>query len=181
MKVKFTILLLLLISGLYAQKWDVYKNQEFGFRANFEGEMKTINQLIPVGDESIEMNMFFVDNSANSSASNIIYSVAHTAYKKDEYAKENPERDDLVLNSAVNGASKNVNGSILSNENFTLNGFPGKQSKIEIQGGYIHLKLILVKHELYFVQVICSIDKDDNNDISRFFDSFDILKIKKNH
>jgi len=178
MKEKLTIILVLISLSLYAQKWDVYKNQDFGFRVEFDGEMKTINQSIPVGDANIEMNMFFVDNSTNSSANNMVYSVAHTAYNIDDYSKEDPERDNLVLNSAVKGASKNVNGTILSNEDFILNGFPGKQSIIEIQGAYIHLKLILVKHELYFVQVICTVDKDDNNDISRFFESFDLIKIK---
>lgn len=179
MKTKLIILLLIVTSGLYAQKQDVYRNQEFGFRITFEGEMKTINKLIPVNDQNVEMNMFLVDNSANSSATNLLYSVAHAAYNKEEYLVEDSERDDLVLNSAVDGAKNNVKGNIIFNKDFTLNGFPGKQAKIKIQGAYIYINLILVKHELYFTQVICTLENDENDDIDRFFESFDLIKTKK--
>jgi len=178
MKVKFTLIFLLLALVLHSQEWDTYKNLKFGFRVDFPGDTKTITKQVPVGDQSFEMNMFYIENPNEKSISNLLYAIAHVAYSKEEYSNDDSERDEIVLNSAVNGAVNNVNGKLLTNENVVLNGFPGKQAKVEILGSYIYIKLVLVKHELYIAQVICTTEKDNNDDIGRFLESFDIIKTK---
>lgn len=60
----------------------------------------------------------------------------------------------------------------------TLNGYPGREIKIQIDQGYIYMNAYLVENIMYISQVICEIGNDGNKSIKRFMDSFDIIKVK---
>jgi len=176
------LLLFLVFSStifMYSQEaWIPFKSQDFSFRANFERNPKTLAQDIPVDGNVFKMNMFYIENSLDSEKSNLLYAVAHVGYNKEEFLIDDLEKTEIMLNNAVDGSVKNVNGRLIFKNDILLNGFQGKEVKIEMQGGYISARLYLVKHELYFIQVMATTDNEDNPDINKFFNSFDIIKVK---
>lgn len=177
----FLLLFLVFSSPIFMfsqEVWIPFKSEDFSFRANFERNPKTLTQDIPVDGNVFKMNMFYIENSLDSEKSNLLYAVAHVGYNKEEFLIDDLEKTEIMLNSAVDGSVKNVKGRLIFKNDIILNGFQGKGVKIEMQGGHVYARLYLVKHELYFVQIMASTDNEDNSDINKFFNSFDIIKVK---
>ncbi|MDE3213523.1 MAG: hypothetical protein KGM98_09845, partial [Bacteroidota bacterium] len=58
----------------------------------------------------------------------------------------------------------------------TLNGYPGRQVKLGIQGGkaVMNIRFYLVKNRMFVLQTITQSGKEDNTSIEKFMDSFEI-------
>lgn len=175
----FITLLFLCVSYVSAQTWKPFKNIELAFSASYPSEPVKTTQDVPTAIGDIVMHMYSVDNSADTEASNAVYAVAYSAYPEESFKDSTKESEEATLNGAINGAVSNVNGKLVFSNNITLNGFPGKEGKIDINGAYIHLRVYLVYNVMYFSQVICYTDKDDNEDIKKFLDSFELIKTKQ--
>ncbi len=180
MKVRYTTLVVLFICAIaFSQEWKTFKNLELGVIADFPGEPERMDQQVPVDTTSYTMKMYFFEDTVNPNPNNYIYALARTDYHKDAFEGDDSNRDNAVLDGAVSGAASNVKGTVDRKETITLNGFPGRAAKIKMQQGYIHVRVYLVQHTMYFTQVICATDKDGNADIKKFFDSFDIIRTKE--
>ena len=171
-------LLVCITFAVQAQDWSTHKNIELAFTADFPGVPLKTTQDVPTAIGDITMHMLSVDTSTNLDASNALYAVAYSAYPEENFKDSTDESDNATLNGAVNGAVTNVNGKLLVNNDINLNGFPGKEGKIELNGAFIHLRVYLVENVLYFCQVICFAEKDDNTDINKFLDSFELINTK---
>ena len=178
MKRLLLLICILSFSISQSQEWEKYKNLELEFIADFNGEIKTLEQDIPVENTTIKMTMIYVDNSANPNSSNTIYAVARSDYDINSFLEEDDARDQQILNEAVQGAAINVRGQVISKESFVFNGFPARRTKIEMTGAFIYANVYLIRNIIYFTQVICITEKDNNPDIQRFLDSFEIIKTK---
>jgi len=174
-----SLILLFLSAIVYSQEWKPFKSQEYSFRADFEGEPKIIVQDIPVDGNVFKMNMFYIENGIDTERSNLLYAVAHVSYNEDEFLIDDLERTELMLNNAVDGSVNNVKGKLIHKNDIDINGYLGKEIKIEMQSGYIYARIYLIKHELYYVQVMTNFDNEDNIYINKFYDSFDIIKVKE--
>ncbi|NER13756.1 hypothetical protein GWK08_09920 [Leptobacterium flavescens] len=160
--------------------WVTIKIEGEGYRVDFPSQPKKQTNTIPSQIGDLEMKFYILDNSFNPNDDNLVYMSAFTAYPEEYMSNEDPGFKDTVLDGAVNGAVTNVNGKLLSKENIFFNGFPGRTAKIEIQGStIINQKIVLVDNLLYICQIICMADKDDNKSMKAFFDSFDLIKVKK--
>ena len=175
---KKTILLFALIlsaSTVLAQDWVSYNNKEFSFSVNMPSEPQTMAQEIPTEVGNLTMNMFMVDASTDATSQNMVYMVIHTDYPKNEDKLEESKVQSM-LDGSVDGAVKNVNGELVYANNVELDGFPGREAKIEVAGAYMYMNMYVKGDSLYAAQVVCLADKDENEDIKKFLGS---LKLNK--
>lgn len=173
----FALTLFITCSSLsIAQDWINYKSEELAFIAEFPETPKKSVQEVQTSVGLIDMHMVM---STPVNDDNGVYSVIKSDYPKSFFDNATEESNSKVLDGAVQGAVNNVNGKLLYSNKITFNGFPGRESKIEITGAYLYLNSYLVNNQMYINQVICYADNDNNASIKRFFDSFDIIKVKE--
>jgi len=174
----FALTLFITCSSLsIAQDWINYKSEELAFIAEFPSEpTKTVQKVnTAVGELDMHMIMY----APTSGDDNAVYSVIKSDYPESNFEDADDEYNSKVLDGAVNGAVTNVNGKLLYDNKITFNGYPGRDFKVEISGGFLYIKAYLVNNSMYITQVICISVNDKNTSIKRFFDSFDIIKVKE--
>lgn len=172
------IVLFFVSTTVSSQKsWLNFKSIEFAFRAEFPEEPVTSVQKVPTAIGDIDMHMFMLQ-STNYDDKNVIYSVIRSDYPEEQFEDADDEYNNTVLDGAVNGAVTNVNGELVFDNKIMFNKYPGRSIKINIDKAYIYMNAYLVEHSIYITQVICLKQNDENDDINRFLDSFDILKVK---
>lgn len=175
MKTKLLIVLLCLkVTVLMSQDWSRYKNEELSFIANFPKEPKQSIQKVETAVGTLDMHM--ITHTPFSGDNNAVYSIIRSDYPKEQFKDATKEYNNSVLDGAVKGAVTNVNGKLVFDNKINFNGYPGRDFKISISAGFIYLKAILVNHSMFIVQVICITANDENKNIIRFMDSFDIIK-----
>ncbi|WP_339873966.1 hypothetical protein [Olleya marilimosa] len=180
MKNIFFVLTLFLVSAITvsAQEWIDYKSEELAFIAKYP--VQPVQTLEVIDTEAGPLDMYMVMHVATSeSSNNVVYSVIKSTYPESQFEEVSEGYNDEVLDSAVQGAVGNVNGTLIFENKVTHNGYPGRSIKIEIDKAFIYMNAFLVDNMMFISQVICMTDKDENADIKRFMDSFDIIKVKE--
>lgn len=178
MKKSFFLIVAFLVvtNSVLAQEWIKYKSDDLAFIAMYPDTPERTVQKIPTAVG--ELDMYMIMYAPTSGDDNAVYSIIRSDYPEDQFKEATDETNNTVLNGAVNGAVENVKGTLIHDKKITLNGFPGRDIKIQIEQGYIYMNAYLVDNLMYITQVICEIDKDGNKSIKRFMDSFDIVKVK---
>ncbi|WAC02386.1 hypothetical protein N7U66_01250 [Lacinutrix neustonica] len=77
-----------------------------------------------------------------------------------------------MLDGSVDGAVGNVQGKLVYANKTELNGSPGREAKIEVQGAFMYMNMYVKNNALYAIQTICLSENDENEDIKKFFSSF---------
>ena len=176
MKIFFTTIVLLFLSfNLSAQEWEVYKNESLQIRANFPDTPEKTVQKVDTAVGTLDMHM--VMYAPESGDDNAVYSIIRSDYPEEQFKDADDEYNSNVLDGAVNGAVSNVQGTLIFDKKVNFNGFPSRNIKIEMSGGYIYINAILVYNSMYITQVICLQENDNNPSIKRFQDSFDIIEV----
>lgn len=177
MKNKLLLLILLLnVTILMSQNWTRYKYQELAFIADFPKEPTKTVQKVPTAVGELDMHIIMCE--ADSGDENFLYSVIKSDYPKENFENPTEEYINNVLDGAVNGAVGNVKGELVFDNKIIFNGYNGRYFKIDVNYAFSHIKAVLVNNTMYIAQVICYTSKDNNTNINRFFDSFDIINIK---
>ena len=95
------------------------------------------------------------------------------------------EEIQAVLDGSVAGAVKNTNGTLLSDTSIVFNGYQGRNFQIGIvdpatkENYIIHMHAYMVDLSLYITQVIYSEKDEANDDAWRFFESFELINVKR--
>ncbi|MEH6537810.1 MAG: hypothetical protein V7719_15520 [Psychroserpens sp.] len=159
-----------------AQEWAKYKSTELAFVADFPAIPTSKLQKVQTDAGEIDMNMRMCTPVLDDD--NLIYSVIRSDYPEDNFIDATDEFNNSVLDGSVKGAVNNVQGTLVFDKNLSFNGYPSRQIKIDITGGFIYINVYLIVNTMYITQVICEKDKDNNTDIKKFQDSFEIIKVK---
>lgn len=157
----------------FGQDWKKFTSEEFKFSADFPTPPESSVQSVQTAVGEIDMNMFM---STNTKTSNLYYSIISSSYPAEAFKDATEEYNNSVLDGAVNGAVTNVKGELVFDNKITFKGYPGRSFKVKITGNYLYINAYLVKNTMMICQVICSTENDGNEDLKRFFDSFDIIK-----
>lgn len=170
------VVCVLSITAVHAQKWEKYKAEDLQFVAYYPKTPERTVQKVPtaVGDLDMHMVMY----SPASDDDNAVYSVIRSDYPEEQFKDADADYNATVLEGAVNGAVTNVQGKLVIDNVVTYNGYPGRSIKIQMQGGFIYINAYLVENSMFITQVICLANKDKNESIQRFLDSFEIIKTK---
>ncbi|WP_156875587.1 hypothetical protein [Lacinutrix venerupis] len=177
-KLIYSLTLFVLCSTVaFSQDWINYKSEDLTFIAEFPSQPKRTLEIVDTAVGDLDMHMIMC--TPPSGNDNLVYNVIRSDYPKSLFEDANAEFNNDTLDRAVDGAVNNVNGELLYSNKVTFNGFPGKNVKIKISGGFIYINAYLVNNTMFIAQVICLTENDKNESINRFFNSFDIIKVKE--
>ncbi|AXO79164.1 hypothetical protein DZC78_01795 [Olleya aquimaris] len=179
MKKLFYLFLLFFVVtlGVDAQEWVNYKSEELAFIAEFPNQPEYTFKDIETEDGTSNMHM--VTYYPDSRDENIGYSIIRSDFSKSQFENATIEYNNSILNEAVESAVSSLNGELQFVNKIRFNGYPGRNVKIKMDDAFIYLNLYLVENKLFLIQIMCLAQNDKNESITRFFQSFDLLKIKE--
>ena len=151
-----------------AQEWKPYSSDECRCSAQYPGtpQLRTTPMRTNLGNLDAKMITLEVPEA--------FYAIAYVDYPKDKLAKANP--DDL-LNGARDGAVANVKGKLANETKVSMNGFPGRELRIEAPGDLVlNARMYMVKERLYQSLVVTPKPREGAADAKKFLDSFKFQK-----
>ncbi len=170
----------LTMSFTKAHEWYLLQSKELGFKIEFPVEPTTTKQQAELETGAVTLNIFMYDaTKTRKKDENLVYMVMMSEYPdmRINSTKMNKEELKNYYKNAIGGAVKNVHGKQLDETIITLNGYEGRQVRIDFNDGLavITLRLFLIKNKMYMLQTITETKKDFNFSIKRFMDSFYLL------
>lgn len=160
-----------------ADDWVIFRSQ--GFVASFPKKPEADSQAINSAFGKLRMNSFMYDASADSTDENLVYGVMATKYP-DSLAKAANNKAFIkgFFDGVTKGSVKSVNGKLLSEKDIELDGYPGKEIRVDFQNGLavIRMRIYMVKTVMFTLQTICYTERDENKSMYRFLESFRLEK-----
>jgi hypothetical protein len=169
-------ILLLSWQATFGQNWEKYKAEDLAFVAYYPKAPERSVKKVPIA--SGEMDMHVVNYSPKADDDNLLYAIIRSDYPEDQFKNADEEYNNEKLDTAVKGAVTNMKGKLVYENKVKFNGYPGRNIKIAVKGGFIYLNAYLMDNTMFITQVICLTAKDENPSIQRFLDSFEIIKVK---
>ena len=172
-----SILLFICVTTIKAQDWEKYKSEDLAFITEFPGKpQRTVQQIeTAVG----ELDMHMVGYGSSQTGDNAYYAVVRSDYPSEQFTDMTDEKIKSILDGAVNGAVNNVQGTLESDENINLNGYPGRKIKINAPGLELYMNAYLVENVMYVNQVIAKEGNVNTKNLNYFLNSFDIINVKQ--
>jgi uncharacterized protein len=123
----------------------------------------------------LKMTVYMHEPSAGTD-DNLIYGLMYTDYDSVLVHSKDISSADMFFTNSRDNVIRNVKGTLLSEKTLKLGEYLGKEYLVEIQGGkhVIKVHTYLVRNRLYVLQVISAITKQDNNNMGRFLQSFQV-------
>jgi hypothetical protein len=105
---------------------------------------------------------------------NFAYGMITTEYPVGTIHSDSTQTLEKVFDGAINGCVENVKGKLLSQQVVEINGFPGREFRIDFQDGLatFKMKAFLVKNKMFILQTITDPKKEGNKSAERFLGSF---------
>ncbi|MGI9119957.1 MAG: hypothetical protein ACR2G7_07545 [Acidimicrobiales bacterium] len=145
------------------QAWVDFRSDEGRFRIQMPEQPERSQQEVAVGDISLTLVLFtaMVTDSA-------AYDVGYVDYPE-SIAEADPA---VVLDGVVQGAAKQVSGTVTSNVPTTANGSPAVDYVVAVQGGQVQARAILIANRFYILQHAA--EKPDPDAFGRLVASFEL-------
>lgn len=153
------------------EKWFSYSTEYFSI--DFPKKPDTSFQVVKseIGDLRMDVCMY---EPVKDSDANYVYSVLTTTYPDSVINSDKKDLLEDFFRNAVDGAVKNVQGKLLTEKEISLEGYPGRECRIDFQQGLavIKMRAFLVKNRMYIVQTITDPAKEMNPAAEQFHHSF---------
>jgi len=147
-----------------AQEWKTYSFPSDGFRASFPGDPQVQKTNVPTDAGTFELRAYLVEASTSAFYIGIC-----------DYGDRANGRDrDTMLQGAKEGALKNVNAHIVSENRFMFGVYHGLGFESENDSYHFSARLYMVGNTLYQVLVASPIGSEHPNK-SLFLDSFQLI------
>lgn len=174
----FIIVLVIMIASskssyVYSQNtWQPHQLGNRAFEVLVPGEPEEQVQNITTASGVLTMHMYAYESPQG--AENLVYMAMYVDYPPEQVSSDYKDKVPEFFRNAVNGAVNNVKGTLLSEKDVEINGYPGKQTQIVYQNGVIIINMLqyLVGSRTYILQVITLKEKQGNKSITKFFESF---------
>jgi hypothetical protein len=170
MKIKLLSLLglALFFAGCQQPTWEELSSSEGAFSIFLPGSPTELTRTVNTAAGPIDFHFFLLEQK------DIAYLVGYSDYPEIAVQKTNPE---AILEGARNGAVASAQGKLLSELIISLNGYPGRELKIEPAGGEgtINTNMFVVDNRLYQVMVVTPKEKAFSKHVGKFLDSFKLL------
>lgn len=174
------IIFAMVMSSAYIEikDWVVIDAKEYGYQISFPSVPEESVQSVTTAAGPVDMHIHLLDTSQDENADNMLYLSSHAAYPDTLISSERKEQIKEFFTETIDGLVKSVDGKLLSKSKVNLEGYPGRQAKIDFQNGMavISIRIYLVDSEVYMLQTITKTDKDKNASIEKFMNSFSLLK-----
>jgi hypothetical protein len=151
-----------------AQDWKEFSSQECRCSAQYPGNPQPKTQAMQTKVGTLEAKMFMLEMPT------AFYAMAYVDYPKDALGKKPP---DELLDGARDGAVGNVKGKLGSETKISMNGYPGRELRIEAPGDLaLQARIYMVKERLYQILVVMPKSKESEAEAKKFLDSFKFSK-----
>jgi hypothetical protein len=157
-----------------ASQWEIYEVADF--KAKFPSKPTYETQVVNSAVGNLTMHIHMLDASNTGTGENLVYGIISTEYPDSSIDSNDPELMSNMFRGAIDGAVKNVKGKLLSENNISIDKYPGREIKVDYGDGaaFIRMRLYLVKNKMYILQTITLADKDNNASINEFLNSFQL-------
>ena len=161
----------LVLSACGAAEWNDFTSVEGRFSVTLPGTPNESSQRVPSAVGDIEMHMFLSDQGASG------FAVAYFDMPADLLAVADAQ---LLLDGAIQGAFGNVGGTVESQTNITLDGFPGIEAtgsfSFEGEDGAMKARVYVVNERIYQIYVAEQGGQSNSESVDRFLNSFKLAK-----
>jgi len=164
----FVVSLAMAPSLAAAQEWKPYNFDECHCSAQFPGtpQVRTTPVRTNLGNLDAKMATLEVPEG--------FYAIMFVDYPKDRPTKSTP---DDILTGVREGQVANLKGKLVSETKITMNGFPGRELRIEAPGDLVLFsRVYLAKERLYQSLAVTPKKREGSADVKKFLDS---LKFEK--
>lgn len=160
-----------------SDKWILFESIKYGFKIEFPREPTAKTQSVNTEIGFLKLNFFIYDASNNKKEDNLVYGVITSEYPDTLINSSKTEILDEFFRNSIAGAVNNVHGKLLSEKVITISEYPGREIRVDFQNGkaVITSRIFLVENRMYMIQTISKTNKDFNNSIYRFLDSFELI------
>lgn len=134
------------------------------------------SEVVNTDKGDLKIHIFFYQASPNKNDDNLAYILSETEYPDSVMNSQKKDKLEGFFKNSIDGVVQKFKGTLLSQVNTSLDGYPGKEIKLSIQDGkaIMNIRLFLVKNRMYVLQTITQSDKESNKSIAKFMDSFAI-------
>ncbi|NTW99209.1 MAG: hypothetical protein HGB35_04635 [Geobacteraceae bacterium] len=168
-RLRYVLLLLILISaGCQKAEWKPFTSAQGGFSVLMPDIPVEKTEQANTVAGMIALHMFSLEQK--ESAYVVTYSDFPVAVNQTVDSK-------AVLDSSRDGAVASFQGKLLTETSISIDGFPGRDLKIESPDGLhtVRLRIFLVKNRLYQVMIVTTKERVDLKDNFKYLDSFKLL------
>jgi hypothetical protein len=162
----------LVMSFVHADDWVLFEDGNCKIRFPKAPANQTQTTNTAIGPLQMYIHMYEVPDGTMDD--NYLYGLIETEYPDSVINSDKKELLDKFFRNSIDGAVSNVNGKLLTETKIQLDGFPGREFRIDFKDGLavITMRAYLAGHIMYFLQTITPTKKDHNKSIGRFMDSF---------
>ncbi len=156
--------------------WVPFKGD--GCKIEFPGTPTSQVQSVKTALGDLTMNIHMYEVPAGATDDNFLYGLIDSEYPDSVINSDKKELLDQFFRKSVDGAVSNVHGQLLTEQTIGLEGYPGRDIRVNYQQGVavIRMRFYLVRNRLFLLQTITDPKKESNPSIGRFFDSFSLLR-----
>jgi hypothetical protein len=124
----------------------------------------------------LKVNIYLYKASPNTKDENIAYILTETEYPDSVMSSDKTDKLEEFFKNSIDGVVNNFHSKLLSQSTTQINGFPGREVKLDLQNGkaIMNIRFYLVKNRMYMLETITNADKDANKSIEKFMNSFEI-------
>jgi len=171
------IMVLLTLTMGFVKPGDWFLLKSKAFQIEFPKEPNAETKVIDSEIGPLSMKIFMYDASKTGKDDNMVYGLIYTEYPDSLINSDFASQLPVFFRNAIDGSVKNVAGKLLSVTEIAINGFPGREIKIDFGNGMaiIKMRFYLVKNKMYIIQTITETGKISNKSIDRFMDSFKLV------
>jgi hypothetical protein len=176
-KTLVTVIIICCISMGFAPPDDWYLFEGPGYSMTFPKKPTESTQSVPTAIGELEMELFMYEGATDGD-DNFLYGLITSVYPDSLVNSGKVELLPEFFRRSIDGAVANVKGKLLSEKNITIGGFPGREVRVDYQQGLavIKMRVYLIHNKLFLIQTITATEKEGNQGVSRFHDSFRLSK-----
>ncbi len=162
---------MLLVDGLQADDGPAFKpfaSKAGRFSVLLPGDPKEQVTTREVDSAKLELHAFVVETNDGTA-----YIVGYNDFPTGSDATATPDTE-KVLNGARDSAATNWHGKLERESKISIDGFPGRELRIKVEGGAFDLRIYLVKNRLY--QILVGGSDVPPATVKKYLDSFKLTK-----
>ena len=140
-----------------------------------EGAFAISMPAVPVSeDHVVETDTGHIDTHIvmAKTGSSVAYAVVYCEYPRDALFCRAPEK---YLSTASDRMVRRMNGTLISEAEIHLDGFPGREIRMSVPNGILHLKLYAVGKRSYQIYAVSLDNSGSYADACKFLASFRLL------
>ena len=158
--------------------WVAFTSEEHGFEARFPANPLSSSQTIMADMGQLTLHRFeHKIRSSSADTSDKMYMVVHTTYPEGTVHSDNAAAQPQFFRNSIDGAVSNVKGKLISEQEITIDGYPGREVVIDYRNNFalIHARYYLVENQLFMLQAIVPGPLANDPSIRQFFNAFRLL------